>query len=116
MLVYFGCTTKIFQAASNVAISEDQGMFQRQSKPFGQCLLPQRPAALIHRGGREMNVPMSVSIAIVVEDESALIVQAVGIRKDVFIDGSMIGPEVIQHEVGALREELPILEQRRDVM
>ena len=50
-----------------------------------------------------------------VDDEGALVAGAVGPGEDVFVDGAVVEPEVEEGEVGALGEDVAILEQRRDL-
>ncbi len=61
-------------------------------------------------------VPLRGAVAVVVDDEGALVAVAVGVGEDVFVDRT-VEPfeEVVEQEVAALGEEPAALEQRRDL-
>ena len=58
-----------------------------------------------------MDSAVGRAVVVVVNDERSLSFAAVGIGEDIFIDCSVLGPKIVEYEVGAVSEESAVLEQ-----
>ena len=76
---------QIFQAGERVAPGQDGGRSCAQAKTLLERLLTLLACALVGVGSRVMQRPTGRAVAVVVDDESALVVLAVGVSKDVFV-------------------------------
>ncbi len=71
--------------------------------------------AFVHEAGGDVDGAAGGVVLVVVEDEGALVVEAVGVGEDVLVDCAVAVPEVVEGEVGAAGEDVALLEQRRDL-
>src|SRR5580698_9609083 len=101
---------EVFEAVGGVAIGEKDGAIVRQSEAIGEASLPEMAGGFVDGGRREVNGAACAPVAVVVEYDCALAVVAVRIGEDVFIDGAVIVPEIVEDKVGALGEESAVLE------
>ena len=77
---------QIFEAGERVAEGEDDAGVAAEAKPFAQALLAKAACALVGIGGGEVDGAVRGAVAVVVDDQGALVAVAVGVGKDVFVD------------------------------
>ena len=107
------CPAQVFEARHVVAVSQN-GAVSGQVETLGQALLLQRAGGLVEEADGQVNGSVRGAVDVVVEDDGALAARTIGVREDVLIHRALAGPEVVEDEMGALGEDVAVLEQRRD--
>src|SRR5580698_11436079 len=104
------CATKVFEATDSITIRIDNRVFRGYRQAISQALLYQLVVSLVHKSCRHVDGAVGGAVVVVVNDERSLSVAAVGIGEDIFIDRSVLGPKIVEDEVGAVSEESAVLE------
>ena len=107
---------QIVQPAHAVAEGDDHGRIRIQQQSLAQAALAELAAgALVGKGRGPVHGAARVPVVIVVEHQRALFSSAVGIGENVLVHRTIFTEKVIQQEVGALRKQITLVQQRRQL-
>src|ERR1700722_19316955 len=115
-MVDVGGAAEIFESVCCVAIGEDERAVEIYAEAVGEASLFQFAGGLIHEGGGDLDGAAGRSVGVVVDDESALVAETIGVGENIFIYSSMVVPEIIEQKVMAFSEESAVLEQGRNLV
>src|ERR1700733_4968767 len=73
--VQIGCAAKVFESGGGVAIGNDDRILGGQGEAFDEGLLSQCTGCFFHRRCGEVEGAAGAGVAVVVDDEGALVVQ-----------------------------------------
>ena len=103
-----GGAAEVFEVAGGVAIGDEGDVVDGKGEASVRLRWRKLAGALVHGGSRDVDGAARAAVAVVVEDEGALVAEAVGVGEDVLVDAAVLGPEVVEDEVGAFGEELAV--------
>ena len=115
MEVEVGGAAQVIEAGDAVAPGDGDAFVELQAEALGEIALAELAGALIHGGGRDVDSAAGALVGVVVEDDAALVTEAVGVGEDVFVDRPVLVPEVVEGEVFAFGEDAAVLEQGGDL-
>ena len=95
--------------------ANDRCPVSAQAQSFGQTPLAKLSRSLIGKRGGKIDGSVRVGVAVVVDDQSALVAVAVRVREDILVYRAVGGEEVVEQEIAALGKQPAALEQRRDL-
>src|SRR3990172_4502207 len=113
LLPEFLTRADVFQM-SNVILENDV-TFKWQAKPFRKGFLPQVTGSFIEIRSGSLDPAACVGEAVVIDDESALVVEDVGIGEDVFIHAAIGAEKVIEEELLHVRKQGTAVKDREDL-
>ena len=108
-------TAQVFKAGERIAAGEDGAGISGKAKPIADPALAQLRSGLVGVGSGVIDGAVCFAVAVVVDDQRALVAGAVGIGKDVLVHRTGRLEEIVEQKIVALGKDPATLQQRSNL-